>query len=161
MEETQQQTVSGLHLAKLISGEFVLGRLMGMNLINVFIVRFNADSMTGSIGTSLSPYMAPLDHSLSHMISLDKAITVTTPNNDLTQKYINAVTQLMARMKQQTPESVPDKEVSDLEKSIENLEATATEEKNPKVTQLHGEKDDGQNDISGETDTTKTEETKE
>lgn len=129
---SKEQTISGLHLAKLMSGEFVVGRIMGMNLINVFIVRFNADSMTGSIQTSLSPYMAPLDHSLSHMISLDKVITITTPSAELTQKYIAAVTQMMAKMNEPTP--------SNIEKI--DLEDTATEMKKAKISDIQGDKND-------------------
>ncbi len=136
---SKEQTISGLHLAKLVSGEFVVGRIMGMNLINVFIVRFNADSMTGSIQTSLSPYMAPLDHSLSHMISLDKAITITTPTTELTQKYIAAVTQIMSKMNEQ-------QQKNDL-KEI-NLEETATENRKQNQSEVQGADDDRQNELS-------------
>ena len=88
-----------LKLAKLTTREFVIGRLSQNLLINIFIINFKTDNLSGSIGINLIPYMAPLDNSLSPVIGLDKTICLIDPSPELTQQYILATSKFINEMK--------------------------------------------------------------
>ena len=90
-----------LKLAKLTTREFVIGRLSQNLLINVFIINFKTDNLSGSIGLNLVPYMAPLDNTLSPVISIDKTICLIEPTQELAQQYILAASKYIAEAKKE------------------------------------------------------------
>ena len=102
-----------LQVAKLVSREFVIGRLNQNVLINVFIINFKADSISGQIGISLTPYMSPIDTSLSSVIGLDKTICMITPNQEITQQYIMAASKFIADVKREMENNNPESEIKE------------------------------------------------
>jgi hypothetical protein len=94
-----------LKLAKLTTREFVIGRLSQNLLINVFIINFKTDNLSGSVGINLVPYMAPLDNTLSPVISIDKAVCVLEPSQELAQQYILAASKYIEEAKKEFEKS--------------------------------------------------------
>lgn len=111
-----------LQVAKLVSREFVIGRLNQNVLINVFVINFKADSISGQIGISLTPYMAPIDTSLSPVIGLDKTICMITPNQELTQQYIMVASKFIADVKREmeTNKTETNNPESEIKEEIKN-----------------------------------------
>lgn len=93
-------SIEGLRVCKLISGEFVIGRLVGMNLINFFTIIFNVNKLNGQLTNTLSPYMAPIEYSLSHVIDISKIMAITTPTVELVQLYVTTVTEYIQAQQQ-------------------------------------------------------------
>ena len=103
--------IEGLRVCKLVSGEFVIGRLVAMNLINFFLISFKANSLTGAITLNMSPYMAPLDNSLNHVMDLTKIMAIAQPTPEMVQQYVNSIASFVQAQKkaevqnEQTPVS--------------------------------------------------------
>lgn len=83
-----------LKLAKLVSQEFIVGRLVGLYLMNVFVVKFT-NEWTGDSKIKLTPYFMPFDNSLNHPIHVDKIITVIDCPQQIAELYIQAVQQVI------------------------------------------------------------------
>lgn len=81
--------MNNIKIAKLISSEFIIGRMIENILTNILLIKFNVNSITGEISKSLVPYMSPITTSIGHIISLDKVITLESASEDLIGIYVN------------------------------------------------------------------------
>ena len=99
--------MDGLKVCKLISGEFVIGRITPNGLlVNIFLISFSANAVTGKVSSTLTPYMAPLNVDLSHMISADKIMCITDPIPELASQYVaSTAAYLQQQQKQEVNEN--------------------------------------------------------
>ncbi len=84
-----------IKIAKLVSGEFVIGNLLELNLTNVMLIRFSIDPKSGAITENLVPYMAPISDSLGKFISSDKVISFDDAPNNLQLKYLQYIKEII------------------------------------------------------------------
>lgn len=100
----------GLKLAKLISGEFVIGNVIKHSILtNVFKINISFDQNTGSPNINMVPYMHPLNLDVGLVISLDKCITITDPSEQISGLYVQHITEHIKKTQEQ--ENVETKEV--------------------------------------------------
>ena len=124
--------MEGLKIAKLVSGEFIVGRVYQQYLINIFLVSFNIDQKTGIFSTKLIPYMAPFDNTLNIMMPFDKIMGLVDAPQELITQYITVAANIIATQKES-------------EQNNENTGNNRTESSS-----------DGSNGISGNSDSTET-----
>lgn len=84
-----------LKIAKLNTREFVLGRLSNNVLINVMLINFDRDSLSGNLGYHLVPYMSPLDLGIGTAIGMDKVVCCIDPSQAMVKKYISVMTEYL------------------------------------------------------------------
>lgn len=90
----------GLKVAKLVSGEFIIGRIYDQYLINIFLISFNVDQRSGVVSTSLIPYMAPFDNGLKFMMPFEKIMAISDAPSNLINQYITSATSLINSQKE-------------------------------------------------------------
>jgi len=78
-----------IKVAKLITSEFIIGRIIENLLTNVLLIKFNINSVTGEVTKTLVPYMSPISSTIGHIISLDKVICMESASEELILSYIN------------------------------------------------------------------------
>lgn len=91
-----------IKIAKLISGEFVVGNQLDTNLTNVVLIRFDIDRVSGTVSTSLIPYMAPVLNVAAKLITFDKIMVMEDAPPDIQQRYLITISQMM-KPKEDTP----------------------------------------------------------
>lgn len=88
-----------IKIAKLISGEFVVGNQLDMHLTNVMLVRFDIDRKTGMVNTSFIPYMAPLLNSVAKIITVDKIMASDDAPSEIQQQYFKTISSFVSNQK--------------------------------------------------------------
>lgn len=107
--------MNNIKVAKLISSEFIIGRLVENILTNILLIKFNVNSITGDLSKTLIPYMSPLTSSIGHIISIDKVITMETASEELIGIYVNFLKSILSAQEKRTEDAKSDG-VSDLNK---------------------------------------------
>lgn len=102
---SQQQ--SGLKLCKLVTNEFIIGRIIENHIINCLLVTFTANPTTGKLVIKLIPYMSPLDNGLNHIIDFNKIISMTEPSIELIQNYVSVLTTFISDNKKEETSTEP------------------------------------------------------
>lgn len=94
--------MEGLSVAKLVSGEFVIGRSLpnGM-LVNVFKINIVFDQISGQPNLQMLPYMFPINSNLDYFIGMDKVICMSTPGEKLQELYVQQITKILQEQNQQ------------------------------------------------------------
>lgn len=87
---------NSIKIAKLVSSEFIIGRVVENILTNILLIKFNVNSITGEVTKILAPYMAPLTTSIGHIISLDKTIVIESAPEELIIQYVNFLKNILA-----------------------------------------------------------------
>lgn len=88
--------MEGLKIAKLTSGEFIIGRVLESGYItNAFKININFDQNTGQPNLNIIPLMFPISNDLNFFISIDKVICMSSANEKLQELYINEVTKII------------------------------------------------------------------
>lgn len=77
-----------LVLAKLVTSEFIIGRLNGTLITNPTLIQFNANPNTGNVTISLKPYLHPLSNTIGLLISMDKVIATESCNDEMARLYV-------------------------------------------------------------------------
>lgn len=109
--------MEGLKVAKLVSGEFVIGReLSNGMLVNVFKINISFDQITGQPNINIIPYMFPINSNLDYFIGLDKVICMDNADQKLQELYVQHITSILQN---QTEQSVSN---SESEQELENKE---------------------------------------
>ena len=88
-----------IKVAKLVSGEFVIGSMMELNLTNVMLIRFNIDQKSGIINRTLLPYMSPLSDSLGKLITSDKIMAFDIAPQELQIQYLQYMQTFLQNVK--------------------------------------------------------------
>ena len=88
-----------LKIAKLVSGEFVVGKFDNTSLTNVMLIRFNVNKATGQLIKELHPYMAPLTMALGRIISIEKVIVMEDAPPDIQSKYLETLQNMLIAIK--------------------------------------------------------------
>jgi len=94
-----------IKLAKLVSSEFIIGRLVENILTNILLIKFHINPTTGEISKVLTPYMAPLTTSIGHIISLDKIIVIESAPEELIIQYVNFLKSMISSQEKKLEES--------------------------------------------------------
>jgi hypothetical protein len=100
--------MNNIKIAKLISSEFIIGRLVENILTNILLIKFNVNSLSGELSKSLIPYMSPLTTSIGHIISLDKVITMETASEELIGIYVNFLKSVLSAQEKRTEDAKSD-----------------------------------------------------
>ena len=91
----------GLQIAKLISGEMVVGSVVkGSILTNVFKLTITFDSTTGVPNINLLPYMHPISSEVGFIITMDKIITMIDPSEQIAGLYVQKLTEQIQKAKE-------------------------------------------------------------
>lgn len=91
----------GLQIAKLISGEMVVGSIVkGSILTNVFKLTITFDSTTGVPNINLLPYMHPISSEVGFIITMDKIITMIDPSEQIAGLYVQKLTEQIQKAKE-------------------------------------------------------------
>lgn len=88
-----------IKVAKLVTGEFVIGNMMDFNLTNVMIVRFSVDQRSGIITKNLIPYMSPLSDSVGKLITSDKIVAFDDAPQDIQLTYLQSMQEIISNIK--------------------------------------------------------------
>lgn len=91
--------MNGLKVAKLISGEFIIGQVHHGYIMNVMLVHFMADNKTGQIKRTVIPYMTPITDTVGLIVGFDKIIAVVDAPEDLITTYAAFMSQVLAQQK--------------------------------------------------------------
>jgi len=97
--------MNNIKLAKLVSSEFIIGRLVENILTNILLIKFNINPTTGEVSKVFAPYMAPLTNSIGHVISLDKIIVIEPATDELIVQYVNFLKSILALQEKKLEES--------------------------------------------------------
>lgn len=88
---------NNIKIAKLVTGEFVIARLIENMLTNILLIKFNINQITGDVSKMLVPYMSPLSTSVGHIISFDKVMSIESATDDLIGAYVNFLKTLLSQ----------------------------------------------------------------
>lgn len=88
-----------IKVAKLVTGEFVIGNMMDLNLTNVMLIRFTVDQRTGIVTKTLLPYMTPISNSLGKVITSDKIITFEDAPKEIQVLYLQSMQEIISNVK--------------------------------------------------------------
>jgi len=121
-----------IKIAKLVTGEFVIGQDESDSLVNVMIIRFNINQTTGEISRSLIPYMYPISPTLGKIISYDKVVSSIPADEMLSNEYINSIKILIENLKksEEAQKQQNEKIGSKQGPIIENISETEEQDKN-------------------------------
>jgi len=96
-------------IAKLITGEFVIGRLVdNLFLTNTLLIKFTANAVSGEIKKTLHPYMIPFSNNIGHIILLDKIMTFETADEEMINMYISFLKSYIENIKKDEVDSKND-----------------------------------------------------
>ncbi len=87
--------MQGLKIAKLISGELVIGRFDNNILFNIMLITTNTNNITHKVSFSLTPYMSPFDLSINQIISADKIMAFCDCSLELAKEYIRILSEII------------------------------------------------------------------
>jgi len=88
---------NNIKIAKLITSEFIIARLIENMLTNIVLIKFNINQLSGDITKVLVPYMSPLTTSVGHIIPIDKVITMESANDELIGLYVNFLKNILSQ----------------------------------------------------------------
>lgn len=111
--------MEGLKIAKLTSGEFIIGRIVNCIFTNVFKLNTSFDQITGVPNVTLLPLMWPLSNNVNLIISMDKCICIDDPNDKVSQLYIDTIMKF-------AQENVTER-IKETEEEISKIEEHATD----------------------------------
>lgn len=93
--------MEGLKVAKLVSGEYIIGRELNTGLlVNVFKINISFDQLTGQPTMNIIPYMFPINNNLDYFIGLDKVICMSNPGDKLQELYVKQITKFLQEQAQ-------------------------------------------------------------
>lgn len=88
-----------LKIAKLVSGEFVVGKYVDNYLSNIMLIHFSVNPKQGTVIKNLVPYMSPLSNSIGKLITNDKIIVVEDAPEDIQLQYLSMLQELIETIK--------------------------------------------------------------
>ncbi len=88
-----------IKVAKLVTGEFVVGNMIDFNLTNVMMIRFTIDQRSGTVTKNLIPYMSPISNSLGRLITSDKIVTFDDAPQDIQLIYLQNIQEIISNNK--------------------------------------------------------------
>lgn len=80
-----------LIVAKLVSKEFVVGRLIGNVITNPLQINFTASPDDGTVYPILKTLLSPLLYTMALTIPIDKTIVYAECPTELANKYVEAI----------------------------------------------------------------------
>lgn len=117
--------MDGLKVAKLVTGEVIIGRIIKDSIFtNVFKLIVTFDQTTGTPNITLVPYMHPVDKNLDYLISTNHAICISDVSEHLSQLYVQNITQILSEMqeKAKSEENSVKEDLEEKEEPEENHE---------------------------------------
>lgn len=109
IEDKTQLITSGLRVARLVTGENIIGRLEENFLVNVFRINISVDSNFGGTNLNLSPYMFPITPKLDYFIPINQCIIIDIAPENLSNLYVETITRILKEsvaLQQQYQESL-------------------------------------------------------
>jgi len=108
-----------IKLAKLVSGEFVVGTAMDNCLTNVLKIQFSSNPIDGTMSRTLLPYMHPIVNNVGKLITYDKVILVQDAPLDIQKEYLLVMQQALKSL--ETKEQKSAKEQMPIEQKSEPI----------------------------------------
>jgi len=90
--------------AKLVSGEFIIGKHVDNVLTNVALVAFQSNPTTGEQKINLMPYMHPISSSLAKIITFEKIIYMEDAPKQLQISYLEMIKSIIQQGEEQRQE---------------------------------------------------------